>query len=54
MDKDFGCGHLVMTPCRGTASGGVNLVQGIYHGICHELKELLIEADRQNEIEARK
>ena len=43
-----------MTPCRGVTSGGVNLVQGIYHGLCRELKELLVEAVRQNVIEARK
>ena len=54
MDKDFGCGHLIMTTCRGTTSVGVNLVQGIYHGLCRELKELLIEAVRQNVTEARK
>ena len=53
MDKDFGCGHLVMATYRGVTSGGVNLVQGIYHGLCRELKELLIEAVRLNMIEAR-
>ena len=54
MDKDFGCGHLIMATCRGTTSGGVNLVQGIYYGLCRELKELLIETVRKNVIEARK
>ena len=54
MDKDFGCGHLVMATCKGATSGRVDLVQGIYHGLCHEMKELLIEAVRQNVIEARK
>ena len=54
MDKYVDCGHLVMVTCRGTTSSGVNRVhQGIYHGLCHELKELLIEAVRQNVIEAR-
>ena len=54
MDKDVGCGHLVMVTCRGATSGGVNLVQAMYHGLCRELKELLVEAVRQNAIEARK
>ena len=52
MDKVFGCVHLAMTTFRGATSGGVNLVQGIYHGLCRELKELLIEAVRRNVKEA--